>query len=217
MPPMPKSEAPTAMTGHDVSYTQLDGVQCPVVYKVVGDENSVEEYDAACRRRRAATAPTPQAAAMSAEWHGLYTQTTVAHAAGTAGYRWDQGYREARVLELVLAPPPRLQLLRVMGAMMTDGAVAGDVKAGAVKAALGLDEAEPLMQQLGARAAQVLAALPRHADATATTPPAAVGLIVAESVDGDQWEIVLPWAVASLGRVILSQRVIDVIDRPRWL
>jgi hypothetical protein len=123
MPPMPKSEAPTAMTGHDVSYTQLDGVQCPVVYKVVGDGNSVEEYDAACRRRRAATAPTPQATAMSAEWHGLYTQTTVAHAAGTAGYRWDQGYREARVLELVLAPPPRLQRLRVMGAMMTDGAV----------------------------------------------------------------------------------------------
>jgi hypothetical protein len=111
-----------------------------VVFKVVGTETSCAEY----MKAAAAQGPVRQS---SAEWAGFYFQLNARHALGTIGYRFDCGYKRARLLEVVLGTI-ELAMAHDPDKMMAKN-LPGDVKAAWAKEALGLDAGRPLMEQLG--------------------------------------------------------------------
>lgn len=107
-------------------------------FKVTGDDQTVDEFAVACNA--AADAP------VRSDWSGLYVQFGRAHAVGTIGYRWDQGYRVATMVALTLRVP-RVAVVRE--AVMSHGGIGGAAKAAAVRAALGLRGSGLLMDDVG--------------------------------------------------------------------
>jgi hypothetical protein len=104
------------------------------MFKVVGDEEDVLGY-----------AKKHPPAISASDWSGLYMQLNARHACGTIPYRWDQGYREARLLEVELHRHP---VYRVSDALMCDPTVSGADKAKWVKRVLQLDANQPLIGQI---------------------------------------------------------------------
>lgn len=143
------------------------------VYKVVGDQSTLLDYVEAHPPR------------VGADWAALYTQLDSPHALGTVPYRWGQGYSVARLLR-VSAQDVRVML--VDAPWMPDGSIDGVAKASAVRAALDITDARPLMEVLGDR---------RLALACRETP--------------GQWEVVFPVALA---RELLWRQEVAMELRP---
>lgn len=121
------------MTGSDS--LRLAEVLVPSLeaFKVVGDQCSLLDYDAAHPPR------------VHGEWSAMYLQFDEAHALGTTGYRWDMGYGIARLLHL------RLQDVTAIvadAAWLPDGSMPGDEKAARLKEAMGLPPGTHLMEAL---------------------------------------------------------------------
>lgn len=114
-----------------VTEVQLDLLEA---FKVVGDEASIEEYISLHPPR------------VQGEWSALYLQFDEAHALGTVSYRWDQGYKLARLLRASLRT---VQVVLVDAPWMPDGRIPGDEKAAVLKEALGLPQEELLTRSLG--------------------------------------------------------------------
>jgi len=106
------------------------------VFKVVGDQINLLDYVGAHPPR------------VGADWAALYTQLDVPHALGTVPYRWGQGYDVARLLR---ASTDDIRVLFVDAPWMADGSIDGAAKALAVRTALGISDARPLMEVLGDR------------------------------------------------------------------
>eukprot|EP00439_Symbiodinium_sp_Y106_P018461 s3582_g2.t1 len=127
------------------------------VYKVVGSEPDLKEYN---ELRRAARLGARETEGTEKDWTAMYTQFRVSHALGTVPYRWDQRgadgqpYTSASLLEARFMEP--LPVVVAHGALFADGAVEGSVKAQVVKEHLGLNVEEPLMKQLGAQGKALL-------------------------------------------------------------
>ena len=71
-----------------------------VIYKCVGDERTLRAYCEKWPKGRNAS-----------DWSAIYAQFNRAHALGTLGYRFDQGYSEATLLQLKLAGTARIVII----------------------------------------------------------------------------------------------------------
>ncbi len=114
-----------------------------VVYKVVGSEETCLEYQAgaSCAAR---------AKHMPSDWTAFYFQLNKRHALGTLGYRFDAGYKVARLLEVELRDGRQAVLFN--DPAMASGEVTGHEKARLIKAQLGMRaEGNLLMEELGKR------------------------------------------------------------------
>lgn len=78
---------------------------------------------------------------------------------GTIGYRWDQKYECANLLRAVLY---NVDVVIARGAALFDGNISGTAKARALKAALGIDDSELLMDALGKRNLSLLCQETEH-------------------------------------------------------
>ncbi|CAM9896945.1 unnamed protein product, partial [Scytosiphon promiscuus] len=65
------------------------------LWRVIGDEPNIAAY-------AAAHAPSTPSAAKPSDWSAMYFQLSAENAAGTLGYRWDQGYTLARLMRVSL-------------------------------------------------------------------------------------------------------------------
>ena len=141
------------------------------VYKVLaGADATLAEYNARCVASHGAGGD--ERPLRQREWSALYTQFKREHVLGTVPYRWnDPDTGEAR---LVAATFEALDVVVIDGPLMHSGAVSGAEKAAAAKRLLGIDPAAALMPALGERGQ---AALVRET--------------------ADEWELVLPHALAS--------------------
>ena len=118
-----------------------------VVFKVVGSESTCGEY-----MRAAALKP---ARVQTRDWAAFYFQLNQRHALGTLGYRYDAGYKRARLLEVTLGVCCVVKMTDP-NKVMASGALSGDAKARLLKAALELDSELPLMEQLGTKGQSLL-------------------------------------------------------------
>ena len=113
-------------------------------YKTIGDEDSIMDF---------AEARRPPVDKLS-DWSAMYLQFCAAHALGTVGYRWDQGYELAQLDVIELA---NLRVVVVDSAMFATADVSGELKAKLLKQALleqcdiTIADDEPLMSALGAQ------------------------------------------------------------------
>lgn len=139
-------------------------------FKVVGAGQSVIGFVAACNGE-------PSAPRKRSDWSGLYVQFGRAHAIGTVGYRWDQGYSVATMLAVTLRLP-RVAIVRDV--VMADGGVSGAAKAAAVRSALGLRASGLLMDDVGA-AGLALACWETQDELELVIPDAMVERAVADS------------------------------------
>eukprot|EP00929_Paragymnodinium_shiwhaense_P039923 TRINITY_DN20898_c0_g1_i8.p1 TRINITY_DN20898_c0_g1~~TRINITY_DN20898_c0_g1_i8.p1 ORF type:complete len:232 (+),score=59.11 TRINITY_DN20898_c0_g1_i8:46-696(+) len=109
-------------------------------FKVVGDQTSVLDYDAAHPPR------------VVGDWSAIYLQFDVPHSLGTVGYRWDMGYKTANLLRVNFR---EVNVVLLDAVWFADGDVPGGEKARLVKQALAIGEEELLTEALGRRS-QVL-------------------------------------------------------------
>ncbi|CAM9877029.1 unnamed protein product [Ectocarpus sp. 8 AP-2014] len=153
------------------------------VWRVIGDESGVAAYAAA----RAPSVP----ATIESDWSAMYFQLSPGNAVGTLGYRWDQGYPVARLVQtsLPLAACGAVALVvddtgekveagaeiakrkQKLPGLMVSSDVPGAFKAAVLKSRLGVPPDEPLLPALGQR-----------------QPPAV--LVCRESVG--EWEVAVP-------------------------
>ncbi|CAK9045391.1 Hypothetical protein SCF082_LOCUS25650, partial [Durusdinium trenchii] len=115
------------------------------VYKVLGTEESLLEYNA--HASRFARPPDWN------DWKAMYTQFDLEHTLGTVPYRWEQqnqegeDYTHANLVKVSFAKP--LPVVLASGPAFWDAALPGRRKAELVKEALSLKMEEPLMVELG--------------------------------------------------------------------
>ena len=113
-------------------------------YKVIGTERTLLEY----------AAKPPRCGGGRSDWSGVYLQYSAVHAAGTIGYRWDQGYETAAMARVTLRG---LRVVVVAGGCFADGTMNGAQKAQLIKAYLRdeggvcLDDDDLLVTALGQR------------------------------------------------------------------
>ena len=136
------------------------------LYKVIGDEGSLHEYNE--YRRPSPTTPV-------SDWSACYLQCSLSHALGTLPYRWDQGYETAQLLRLSLRPDVSVAV--VDDSTMASGAASGVVKARRCKEWLGVDTATPLWQSLE-RERVLLCMLETDGEAEVVVPHSMVSEVV---------------------------------------
>lgn len=103
-------------------------------YKMLGSESNCSDYIAA------------QPPKTRSDWSGFYLQLNRAHALGTLGYRWDQGYEEANLLEITFVPRT---ILLCVDPIFSQSNLTGEEKAKMVKNELSLSQDDLLMDQIG--------------------------------------------------------------------
>ncbi|CAM9370021.1 unnamed protein product, partial [Hapterophycus canaliculatus] len=160
------------------------------LWRVIGDEPDIAAYAAAH------ATSTPSSARKNGDWSAMYFQLSAGNAAGTLGYRWDQGYAAARLMRVSL-PLAEFGVVALVVDDMGEGTeteagtetvvqrhglmVASDVpgafKAAQLKSRLGIPPEEPLLPALGNR-----------------QPPAI--LVCRESVG--EWEAAVPHDLLSV-------------------
>jgi hypothetical protein len=101
-------------------------------YKVVGSEERIQEYNARRGKGRNVS-----------DWSAFYVQLNQAHAVGTVGYRWGQGYSEANMLEFEVD----LKCYIVADDFMADETISGEEKANRLKKRFQVEG--NLMEELG--------------------------------------------------------------------
>jgi hypothetical protein len=118
--------------------TKMDSPCVPVAlpqtekfYKVVGSEKTIQEYNARRGKGR------------NVDWSAFYVQLNQAHAVGTVGYRWGQGYSEANMLEFEVD----LKCYIVADEFMADETISGEEKANRLKKRFQVEG--NLMEELG--------------------------------------------------------------------
>lgn len=147
----------SAESHNGLSWTLEDvTLQDIVVYKVLGDEPTLREYnqfqlDAIAQQSYGGNAKFDK------NWAAMYTQFMKSHTIGTVAYRWEAkswrpAYSEARLVEVQIKSV--LPVIIVTGSIFWDGAADSGLKANLVKEALrsrgwdiGVDEG--LMEALG--------------------------------------------------------------------
>ena len=172
-------------------------------FKAVGDEPSIAAYNAK-------VAPTH-----AADWGFLYLQPAAAHARGAIDYRWDQGYTCAAIrVSTGLRAGGELPLQRVLhvdAAWMGAADVPGQVKAAAVRAALGVDDETPLSEVCTRRGLALLVTeVASGADADELdAPPELAGCGAVE--------LLLPHALVAGTLVEAAGAAVDTFQRPKYL
>ena len=133
-------------------------------FKLVGDETDLESYLA--RWHHVGTDGESSTPVLNDWGDALYIQETLPHAMGTLGYRFDQGYQIANLLQVSFPPPstslppsdspsPPYHTWRCVilddsaSDYMTSPDISGSAKAAVVKAHLGIPQSCPLMRTLG--------------------------------------------------------------------
>mmetsp|Transcript_29856 Transcript_29856/g.53070 ORF Transcript_29856/g.53070 Transcript_29856/m.53070 type:complete len:177 (-) Transcript_29856:24-554(-) len=172
-------------SSQDLVISELPLLAVGFIYKVIGCEQTLVSYNESIQARASRSQS-------NLEWKLLYTQCTQEHALGTVGYRWDQGYSEANLVHASLNFPASFHLLKLDGPMMYDGAITGEEKARAVKAALGWDAGTPLSQHMQERLTLIL---------------------VPETEQ--EWELAIPHALVR--DLIGTEEIIETYRRPKWL
>lgn len=163
-----------------LTVTQLHASDVRIYKALAGSDPSLKAYNDEC-----VASHDDRVELQRREWRALYTQFQREHVLGTVPYRWDHGLTEAAVVAVTFEA---LDVVVLDGRIFHDGSVSGAEKATAVKAALGIDAAAPLMEALGA---QRKVALVRE---TAT-----------------EWELVIPHGL--LARLRASERVVARFKR----
>jgi hypothetical protein len=121
-----------------------------LLYKVVGNENDLTEYNA---KKIVDVASRCSTANWETDWTAMYTQFKQSHALGTVPYRWEQEdasgnpYMVASLVEVHLREP--LDVVVAAGQTFWDSAVDGLAKAHIVKEHLGIPATNGLMSSLG--------------------------------------------------------------------
>ena len=114
---------------------QLDLQQNIIVYKCLGHQDTLVEYQAAYPPR-------------DGDWAAMYLQFDLPHALGTVPYRWEHGYAMATVVRITLS---KVKVVIIDAEWMPDATVNGQAKAAAVKKALDLPDEACLMAELASR------------------------------------------------------------------
>jgi hypothetical protein len=232
---MTEEDATFSWTTIGEFFQSLAAERC-VVYKLVGTQASIAEYNAAHARHPpgslagGATSTGPSSDVALAEvnhWSALYTQVTVQHAEGTAGYRWDQGYPSANLLQLELQPDVLLGVCR--GAIWSDGSVESTKKA---ELALSLMSHAPLPESMmgnvrrGNPSSNPVGGSQDVAWRTPLAPdsgrcglmdylgsfPVPVCIMVPETPD--ELEIIVPHSMVRV--LFVGEKVVRRIARPSW-
>lgn len=102
------------------------------VYKVIGPQRSISEYNAGFRTRT--------------DWSALYLQFTEEHARETLSTRWEK-YDLAKLARAKINPEAKL--FKVTDPIMYDITVSGEEKAVIIKNLLGIQQSSNLMLSLG--------------------------------------------------------------------
>lgn len=147
---------------HDTWSVRLIAATPPALelWRVIGDEPDIAAY---------AAAHTPSSSAKkNGDWSGMYFQLSAGNAAGTLGYRWDQGYTMARLIRVSLplaefgfvalvvddtgngAQTPAETETQGRGLMVASD-VPGAFKAAQLKSRLDIPSDTPLLPALGQR------------------------------------------------------------------
>ena len=111
-------------------------------YKVVAGDMTVAQYNSAQSDDLDGSRSLQRR-----DWVALYTQFQREHVVGTIPYRWEKGHEEAALIEVSVSGP--LDIVVFDGTLFHDGSLSGDEKAAAVKAHLGIDSKEALLEHLG--------------------------------------------------------------------
>lgn len=187
-----------------------------VVYKLVGTQTTIAEYNAAHSQHPpgsfSASGLSSEAKTSSAvnHWSALYTQVTADHAEGTAGYRWDQGYPYANLLELKLQPDILLGVCS--GPIWSDGSVPSTKKA---ELALRLMSQVPLPASITVKEPEPSAVEPGKTVELMGylgSFPSPVCLLVPETPA--ELEIIIPHSMVRVA--VVGEKVVRRIERPRW-
>ena len=86
-------------------------------FKVIGNESNIESYNNRCMSKN--TKPV-------VDWTALYMQFDKIHALESLGYRWQQHYSLANLVEVRF---PKCQIVIIDGNGMEDGKIRSEIKA----------------------------------------------------------------------------------------
>ena len=116
-------------------------VQQLSVYKVTSKRATLREYNESRR-----TGADQRTGDFVSDWQAMYMQVLAEHTLGTVAYRWTD-FSEATLVKATFSGG--LDVVKIDGRSMHDGAISGEAKARAIKNELGIEQQQPLMTALG--------------------------------------------------------------------